>query len=272
MPRARTSRATSFPLTLAAVLLALLVVAPVAAAADGEDLPPVVSNGSVSPSSLPYLGGTVTIAADVVDDEGVAAVYAEVVGWDGAYQAVALAPTGGDAYSASVSVGPNFTDSPVSHTVTVVATDASGLTSSEGIGEIAVDGQPQFDEAPVVSDPAVEPRELSAAGGTVTIGVTAFDNRGIVEALAVVALPGGGVAVVTLEPISSSRFEGTFAVPPNAGTTPRQYAIEVYAYDEHAQSDMADAGVVTVAASRCPPRMPAWAAERARCGRAAAAR
>ena len=77
---------------------------------------------------------------------------------------------------------------------------------------------------------------------------------------------------MTLEPIGFTRFEGALAVPPNRARTPQQYAIEIFAYDEGAQSDMADGGTVTVAASRCPPRMPAWAASRARCGRASAPR
>jgi hypothetical protein len=270
MPQAR-SRQTSLLLTMAAVLLALLAVSPVAVAAEGENLPPVVSNGSVGPTSLPYLGGEVTISVDVADDhDEIARVFAQVFGWDTSYQYVALTPTGGDTYAGSVVIPPNYTDSPVSYWIIVNAQDTNGVLSEDNTTEISVEAQPQFDEAPVVSDPSVEPRELAATGGTVTIGITATDNRGIVEALAVVALPGGGTAAVTLEPISFSRFEGTFAVPPNRSTTPQQYAIEILAYDEGAQSDMADGGTVTVAASRCPPRMPAWAASKARCGRAPA--
>jgi len=267
MRHART-RQTSLLLTMAVVLLALLAAAPVAVAADGENLPPVVSNGSVGPTALPHLGGEVAISVHVADDhDAIARVFAQVFGWDTSYQYVALTPTGGDTYGGRVVIGPNFGDDPVSYWIVVSAEDTGGLLSEDATTEIAVEGQPQFDEAPVVSDPSVEPRELPATGGAVTIGVTATDNRGIVEALAVVALPGGGTATVALEPIGFSRFEGTFALPPNRGTTPQQYAIEIFAYDEAAGSDMADGGTVTVAASRCPPRMPASAASKARCGR-----
>lgn len=262
--------AAALPALLALLALAVLAAPPVAGAAEpGEDAPPVVSNGSVVPSSLPYLGGTVTISADVADVDGVTSVYAELSGSDGSYQAVTLSPAGGDAYSGTAAIGPNFTDTPASHGVSIVAEDVNGHSTSEGIGEISVDAEPQFDEAPIASDPSVEPRELPAAGGAVTIGVTATDNRGISEVGATVSLPGGGSAAVTLEPISSSRFEGTYVVPPNTGTTPQQYAIEITAYDDIGQPGTVGAGTVTVAAaSRCPRRMPPWAAAKARCGRA----
>lgn len=252
-----------------AAMLAPAALPSVAGAAEpGEDAPPVVSNGSILPASLPYLGGTVTIAADVADVDGVALVSAELLGSDGSYQAVALTPAGGDAYSGTAAIGPNFTDSPVSHAVQIIAEDANGLQTTESIGEVSVDAQPQFDEAPIASDPSVAPRELPSSGGTVAIGVTATDNRGISEVVATVGLPDGGSAAVTLEPISSSRFEGTFTAPPNAGATPQQYAIEVTAYDDIGQPGTVDAGIVTVAAAdRCPRRMPPWAAAKARCGR-----
>jgi len=259
---------TSFLLTIVVGLLALLALSAVATADEAENLPPVVTGGSIGPTSLPQLGGEVTISVNVTDDhDDIAQVFVQVFGWDTSYQYVALTPTGGDSYGGSVVIGPNYTDGPVSYWLIVSAEDTSGLLSDDHTTEISVDAQPPFDEAPVVSDPSVEPRELPATGGTVTIGVTASDNRGIFEALAVVALPGGGTASVTLEPISFSRFEGTFALPPNRTATPQQYAIEIFAYDEGAQSAMADGGTVTVAASRCPPRMPAWAQSKARCGR-----
>lgn len=235
---------------MAALLAGLLATsAGIAVAAEpGEDMPPVVSNGTILPSSLPYLGGTVAIAADVVDDVGVVSVWVDVTCFDGWYS-VELAVTEGTTYGATVGVGPNFTDSPVSCTVVVNANDTNGATQMEWIGEIQIDGQPQFDEAPVVSNPSVEPRELPSSGGVVTIGVDAFDTRGISEALATIALPGGGSTTVPLEPISSSRFEGTFLAPANSGTTAQQYAIEMTAYDDIGQSASVDGGVVTVAAA-----------------------
>lgn len=90
MPRSRTSSASPLrtAAVLAAALLTLLIAAPDRAAA--EDLAPIVSNGVVSPGSLPYLGGTVSISVDVTDDFGVTTVYADVTAPSGSVQSVQL--------------------------------------------------------------------------------------------------------------------------------------------------------------------------------------
>jgi hypothetical protein len=142
MPQPRIGR-TSFLLTMTAVLLALLAVPPVAVAADAENLPPVVAHSSISPTSLPYVGGEVTISVDVADDhDDIARAFAQLFGWDTSYQYVALAPTGGDSYGGSVVIGPNYTDSPVSYWLIVSAEDTNGLFSDDNTTEISVAGQP----------------------------------------------------------------------------------------------------------------------------------
>lgn len=251
MPRPHRSSFSS--LRMAAVLIALLaafVAAPGRATAeDGpvEDTPPVVSNGLASPGILSYLGGSVTISADAVDDFGITMVYADVQGSDGTGQSVQLIQSGGTTYSGSLDVPPNFTDSMVTYSVSVQASDTNGATGTLVIGEIQVDPAPQFDEPPTVSNPSVEPRDLPAAGGAVTIEADASDLRGISEAFATVGLPDGTSTVVPMEAISSSRFSGTFTAPANTGATAQQYAIAVTAYDDIGQPGSADAGIVTVA-------------------------
>lgn len=250
MPRSRTIDLSLLRLAVVlAALLAALVATPQRSVAQepGEDTAPLVSNGTLSPSSLPYLGGTVEISVDVIDDFGVTMVYAEIIGPDSNPRSVQLIQSGENTFSGMLVVGPNFTDEPVGYGVYVQASDTNGAMTTELIGDIQVDAQPQFDEAPIVSNPSVEPRELPAAGGTVTIQADATDSRGITEALAVVQLADGGSASVPLEPISSSRFEGTFAVPANTATTSKQYSIEVFAYDDIGQPGSVDAGTVTVA-------------------------
>ena len=141
MPRPR-ARQASLLLTTAAVLLTLLAVAPVAVAADGQNLPPVISASSVRPTSLTYVGGAITVSVRITDDhDDLALVYAQLFGWDTSYQYVALTPTGGDTYGGSAVIGPNSTDGPVSYWLIVSAEDASGLYSEETT-EITVDGQP----------------------------------------------------------------------------------------------------------------------------------
>jgi hypothetical protein len=244
---------TFWSLRMAVVLAALLaafVVSPIGAAADDvpvEDTPPVVSNGLLSPGILTYLGGSVTISADVVDDVGVASVSADVQGSDGTTQTVELLQTSGPTYSGNVDVPPNFTDSMVTYSVTVNATDTNDAIGTLVLGEIQVDPQPQFDEPPIVANPSVDPRDLPAAGGTVTIEADASDLRGITEAFATIVQPDGTSVVVPMDPISSSRFAGTFTAPANSGTAAQQYAITVTAYDDIGQPGYADAGVLTVA-------------------------
>lgn len=241
-------------------ILTLLVAAlafPAGAAAQGGgsgfDTPPIVSNPQLNPTSLPYQGGTVTISADAIDDFGITMFYADVQGSDGSRESVGLGYAGGDSFSGLFYAPPNYTDSPVSYYVTVEATDGNGGFDTEIAGEIQVDAQPQFDEAPIASDPLVSPRELPAAGGTVTISAAASDNRGISEVYATITLPGGGSTQVPLEPISSSRYEGVYVVPPNGTGAAHQYGVEIVALDDIGQPGTVDGGFVTVAGRAASP-------------------
>jgi Abnormal spindle-like microcephaly-assoc'd, ASPM-SPD-2-Hydin len=243
------------------VLVALLPAPDRASAEIGpEDTPPIISNGVVSPSGLPYTGGQVTIDADIEDDFGVFMAYAQIYGTNGIVESVLLIPskiseTGVATYSGSFNVPPNFTDSPVNYGVEIQASDTNGGTAAELIGDVEVEAQPQFDEAPYVTNPVVEPRELLASGGAVTIRAGANDNRGISEVYATVTMPDGSTAAVPMEPFSCCDFEGTLTVPPNTGATPQQYSIEIVALDDIGQPGTADAGLITVA----PPSPPAGA-------------
>ena len=133
-----------------------------------------------------------------------------------------LQPAGGTLYSATVYIPQHFTDTPVDWAAAVWAEDTIGQGGQSAAGTVTVDAQPQFDEPPVVSNPTVEPRNLPAAGGPVTIEADAYDLRGISEAYAVVTLAGGGSTTVPMEGISSSRFRGVFNAPANAGSAAQQ--------------------------------------------------
>ena len=260
MPEA--SAALSNRRVVALVALALLALAaallPSTAVAQEPDNPPIIYNPSVSPTSLPFEGGSAVITADVLDEvHSAPMVYADVSVSGDNRQSVQMLPAvihegGLITYSGIVGIPPNYTDSPVTWGVVVQAADFNGGLDEEVAGEITVDAQPQFDEPPTVSDPSVAPRELASSGGPVTIGVSAFDTRGISEVYASVSLPAGGTSYVTLQPVSSSRFEGVFVAPPNTGTVAAQYAIAITALDDIGQPGSLDAGVVTVAAPPPP--------------------
>jgi hypothetical protein len=238
-------------------VLAPLALSPAGAGAqEGIDAPPVVTNVTASPSSLPAEGGLVTIFADASDENGgVTWVQAEVTGPFGGPETVLMDFTGvGQTYSGSLTIPANFTDSPMNYSITVQAIDLGGNSTWESGGGITVDAAPQFDERPIVSDPTVAPRDLPSGGGTSTIRVTATDDRSISEVYATVTRPDGSTTNVPLEGVSSTEFEGVFAAPANTGTTAAQYAIEVTALDDIGQSASADAGLVTVAAAAPTPK------------------
>lgn len=242
---------------MAGVLLAVLAplaLAPAVAGAQEEiDAPPVVTNVTASPSSLPAEGGLVTIFADASDENGgVTWVQAEVTGPFGGPETVLMGFTGvGQTYSGSLTIPANFTDSQMDYSIVVQAIDLGGNSTWEGGGGITVDAAPQFDERPIVSDPSVAPRDLPSAGGSSTIRVTASDDRAISEVYATVTRPDGSTTNVPLDGVSSSQFEGVFTAPANTLTTAAQYAIEVTALDDIGQGASVDAGLVTVAAA--PP-------------------
>lgn len=250
--------ATTQPRALIALLLALL--APLTVLADRslaqepvEDTPPTITGVTIVPGSLPYTGGEVTITVNAVDDIGIVSASAQVTSFLGG-QSVTLLPTGPAAYSGTVQIGANFSDEPLNYVVEAQVTDTNGAMTFEIVGDVSVDAQPQFDEPPIVSDPSVEPRELPAAGGPVTLRVSAWDLRGISYAYARVTGPDGGLTDVELIPISSSVFEAVFDAPANTTSAAQAYSVEMTALDDIGQGASVDGGRFTVAARTHPGR------------------
>ena len=233
----------------------------------GRRTPRRSSRTRASAPSLPFEGGQVTISIDVLDDLGVAMVYADVFESGGSGQSVQLFPSvihpsGWITYSGSGVIGPELQRHTRQLRRRVQAWDTNGATASAVAGEINVDAQPQFDEPPTVADPTVDPRDLGSAGGPVTIAVTAYDLRGISEAYATISPAAGATSYVPLDPISSSRFQGVLNVPANTGTAAVQYAIEITALDDIGQPASVDAGLVD--GGRAVPRRPGTVAAIAR--------
>ncbi len=220
---------------------------PATAIAAPDDEPPTITATDVAPSGLPSSGGVITITAEVVDDVGVAGVDATVYAPDGGASGVALAPTGPTTFTATFVVAPNGTDSAVNWNVEIRAVDTNGGEAMAFTGGVEVAGQPQFDEPPIVDDATVAPAALPPEGGTVTIGVTAWDLRGITDASATVTGPDGTPASVELQPVSADRFEGSFGAPANTGPTEARYGVTVAVHDDIGQETTADAGTFTVA-------------------------
>jgi len=236
--------------------LALLAAADRAAAEEGgiEDNPPLIMGGAVSPGSLSYEGGNVQLSADVVDDVGVSMVYAQIYSSDGLVESQQLFLGNENTYFGTFQAPPNPADTPVIYGVEIQAWDTNGAYVASLVAGFEVEGRPQFDEFPYVSEAQLLPSFLPAAGGPVTISADAADNRGLSAVFAtVVALPGGKSTEVPLNPVSSSRFEGTFTAPPNPGPLGAEYLVEVIAQDDIGQETRVSAGTITVDA---PPPQP----------------
>jgi Abnormal spindle-like microcephaly-assoc'd, ASPM-SPD-2-Hydin len=229
------------------LLGALLLVADLAAADEPEveDNPPAILGGAVSPGTLSFEGGNVQLSADVVDDFGVAMVYAQIYAPDGANQAIQLFQGDRTTYFGTLEVPPNYSDSMVSYGVEVQAYDTNNAYAATSIGEVQVEAAPQFDEAPYVSEALLTPQFLPSTGGSVTISADASDNRSISIVFATVADLGGSIEV-PLQPISSSRYEGTFAAPANPGPLAAEYVVEIIAQDDIGQETRVSAGTITV--------------------------
>jgi hypothetical protein len=249
------------------VLLGALFVADRAAAEEPEvdSTPPTIENGVLSPSSLPWEGGNVQISVEIVDASGVHMTSAVVFGSDGSSQAIQLYEGFKDNYFGTLEVPANYSDSAMSYGVEVQAYDLNNNFNNGYIGEVQVEGQPQFDEAPWISMTEMWPQFLPREGGTVTITAEAGDNRGLAGLFATVTLPGGGSTEVAMQAVSSSRFEGTYEVPANSSQLAAEYLVEVVAHDDIGQEARASAGTITVEAAAPPLSaglLEAWPAER----------
>jgi hypothetical protein len=236
-----------------------------AAGGEGEDRPPAIAAGEVSPASLSYAGGNVQIRAEVVDDVGVSTVFAQVYGPEGSNQYFQLFEGYENNYFGTLEVPANGSESAVGYEVEIQVYDLANNYVSTTIGGVQVEGAPQFDESPYVSETSLTPSFLPAEGGAVTIAAQAGDNRALTGIFATVALPGGGSKEVPLSAVDFNRFEGSFEVPPNAGPLAAEYLVEVVVEDDLGQQSRASAGTITVEAPPPPPSpglLEAWPSDR----------
>jgi hypothetical protein len=222
----------------------LLLTSPAAA----QDVPPVIAAATISPASLPSIGGTVTVTAAVTDDLGVFWVEANVYG-PGSFLTAPMLPTDeAGTYSGTLDLPANHAVDAVHHQIQVVATDSTSATATAYIGDVEVRGNPPFDAKPVVSDPSVAPTSLPVSGGLVQLGLTASDAGGISEAYAAITGPTGAIENVALGAIGGDRFTGTFAAPANTSIFPAYYEIAFHAVDDIGQHTVVGGERVTVAA------------------------
>jgi hypothetical protein len=248
--RAFTSRRRGITVALS-VLAALLLAVPATAAACGSEAPPVITNATVTPSTLPWEGGTIRVEVEVKSDCGVQ-VELEISSSDGGYYPSEMGVTeetvndNPRTYRSEFGAPANYQESPVYYQTVIRATDVEGGGAEVFAGETEVAGAPPFDEPPAVSNATVKPPRVGSSGGGVT------DET---------------IKDVKLNPVSSTHFEGFFKAPANLGSTPQLYTVVVYAEDESALRGWEEAGSFTV--SPLTGRLSAWTTEGSYFGRVA---
>jgi hypothetical protein len=233
------------------LLAALWLAVPATAAACGESAPPEIKWAKVSPASLPWEGGTITLTTEVESDCGVE-VYAEVNTSGPLQWSFQMLPSGDPnsnvhVYQSEIGALPNYKEEPFYYEFAIRTLDAFEGSSETFAGGTEVAGAPQFDEAPYVSNATVTPTSLSTEGGWVTISADISDNRGVSYAFANIMLPDETLQEVPLEPVSSSHFVGHFKAPANYGTTAQKYPTMVYGQDDIGQESHESAGSFSVA-------------------------
>lgn len=236
------------------LLIALLVVAPTGASAacEGDDeTGPLISEVQLTPGHVPYTGGTGSISGRVADECGVQQVYVEITSTEGWFTAFELLPvadinTNARFYHGEFQIPQNFQEWEVGYQVTVYAEGIDGYFSETYAGEIGQEGVPQFDEAPEIYDPSVTPTVWGGLGGESKIRVKAYDTKSLANVYAIVTYPNSKEFEIPMDPLEPPRFEGTLKVPGNPESSPRSYAVTVYAEDDIGQTTGIYAGSVTV--------------------------
>ena len=227
----------------------------------GEDNPPEVTDGTVTPGTLPWQGGDIDYAATITDDVGVDQAWVTITGSDGWWTGGDLTHGDGDTWSGSASLPPNGTNEDISYQVVVSAVDTAGQQTDTQIGEPTVQGQPQFNEKPVVSQVDVSPTELGADGGLVTIDAQASDTEGSVSYVDAIirpsdcAVPCAEEVDVPMDAVDFDRFSATWTAPASTSTDTETWTVLVRATDDIGQEGEGTGPDVHVAGQE-PPAPP----------------
>ena len=227
----------------------------------GEDQFPEVTDGSVIPGTLPWQGGQIDYSAVLTDDVGVDQAWVTITGSDGWWTGGDLTLGDGDTWSGSASLPPNGTHEDISYQVVVSAVDTAGQQTDTQIGEPTVQGQPQFNEKPVVSQVDVSPTELGADGGLVTIEAQATDTEGSVAYVDAIIRPGGCAVPcadevdLPMDAVDSDHFSATWTAPASTSTDLETWTVLVRATDDVGQEGEGTGPDVHVAGQQ-PPAPP----------------
>lgn len=195
-----------------------------------EAAAPVMSNLTLSVTSLPASGGAVTFSVQVSDPDGVARVWAQITGPTRATYTVDLTLTSDNTYTGTWTAPPNSSAEPVQYTVRIHAEDRAGNQSMSDPFTITLAGDTT---APVLSNPTVEPTSLPFTGGAVNLAVNVADDGSVARVWAEVTKPDGSKESVDLANRADSRYSTSWTVPAKTppGGDPVTYSVRFVAQD-----------------------------------------
>lgn len=213
----------------------------------GDQEPPAITECALSPTRLPFRGGTVVITATVTDDISVSSVSALVRRPDDSVAQVPMARQPNGSYRGQFAAPANSSTVDQTYGVVIAARDTSNNLREVACGTFSVILRDV--ERPVLSAPIVAPRVLPNSGGTVGLAITVSDNLSIDQVAATVVRAGQAPVRVSLSPQGNGAYTGSFAAPANPTERAHIYGVAFSATDGSGNLSTVDAGVFTVGPS-----------------------
>jgi hypothetical protein len=207
--------------------------------------PPVLVNCDVPRRAYLSAGGIVRFVAEATDNAGIGRVEARITGPDMTVSTVALLRKSGNLFEGETTAPANPGPDPAAYAVSFAAIDTSGAVTTADCGEYVV--APPDGSAPQIVSCQVLQRNFIAAGGATKITATVTDDVAVALVQAVVTRQDGVMFVLALEPQMDGSFAGVYAVPPNTGSSPETYTVEIRARDTSNNLSSASCGAITVA-------------------------
>ena len=216
---------------------------------------PTIGNANITPTTIPTLGGSLTVSADVTDADGVVFANAQIFRNGVFYHTIALNPTGNN-YANSCTVGAN--DDNVAYVFSAVIITANNRWNYSYANAVGSCTQTNDNVPPVITSPSITPSFLPATGGTLTVTATVTDAGVGVQynnINATILQDGAQLTSITLSNGGNgSSYSGSYSLGVNAGSSSHVYTAVIYAYDQNGnQANLAAVGACTQAGNAAGP-------------------
>ena len=220
-----------------------------------DNLPPTITNAAITPATLPVSGGQIAVTATVTDPNGrtltsvTAALFRDGVATN---QGIGLTAGAGGVYTGAFTLGPNTDAAPHIYTVQVTATNDLNLsTTVTASGQTT---QTNDNQGPSVTNAAIAPPTLSAAGGTITVTATVTDpNNRVITGVTAAITSAGGTVTIGLTAGAGGVYTGTYQVGADTGSAPITFTATVTATNDLGLSTTVPAAGQTVQSNDSTP-------------------